>query len=141
MASGSEDEQQGAWYFGSNSYDSESNSESEDEPHTMEEQEPQQPNHHKPRLTNELRQVIFQEMLSLRVSESLPHGTFKRIAQKYGYTHRTIRDLWKRAIQSEEANKPYVVESKFKHCGRKRVAVPPNILESRPMGERTCIRD
>ena len=34
MASGSEDEQQGAWYFGSNSYVLESSSESEEEPHT-----------------------------------------------------------------------------------------------------------
>ena len=59
----------------------------------MEEIEPQQQNQHKPRLTNELRQLIFQEMLSLIVSDSLPHGTFKRIAQKYGYIHRTIRDL------------------------------------------------
>ncbi|XP_057550533.1 uncharacterized protein LOC130828586 [Amaranthus tricolor] len=80
-------------------------------------------------------------MLSLKVSDSLPHGTFKRIAQKYGYTHRTIRDLWKRAIQTKEANKPYIVEPKYKNCGRKRVVVPPNLLESKPIGECTCIRD
>ena len=78
----------------------------------MEEIGPQQQNQHKPRLTNELRQLIFQEMLSLKVSDSLPHGTFKRIAQKYSYTHRTIRDLWKRAIQTKEAHKPCIVESK-----------------------------
>ena len=41
MALGNEDEQQGAWYFGSNAYDLESNSESEEEPENMEEQEPQ----------------------------------------------------------------------------------------------------
>ena len=90
MASGSEDEQQGAWYFRSDSYVPESSSESEEEPHNMEEIRPQQQNQHKPRLTNELRQLIFQEMLSLKVSDSLPHGTFKRIAQKYGYTHRSM---------------------------------------------------
>ncbi|XP_057517075.1 uncharacterized protein LOC130798203 [Amaranthus tricolor] len=141
MASGSEDEQQGAWYFGSNSYVPESSSESEEEPQKMEEIGPQQQNQHKPKVTNELRQLIFQEMLSLKVSDLLPHGTFKCIAKKYGCTHRTIRDLWKRAIQTKEANKPYIVESKYKNCGRKRVVVPPNLLESRPIGERTCIRD
>ncbi|XP_057539477.1 uncharacterized protein LOC130817659 [Amaranthus tricolor] len=41
MASGSEDEQQRAWFFGSNSYVSESNSESEEESQIMEEMEPQ----------------------------------------------------------------------------------------------------
>ncbi|XP_057546557.1 uncharacterized protein LOC130825360 [Amaranthus tricolor] len=107
----------------------------------IEEQQPQQQDHHKPRLSNELRHFIFQEMLSLKVSDSLPHGTFKRIAQKYGYHHRTIRNIWKQAIQTKEANKPYVVESKYKNCGRKRVVVPPNILETKPMGYRTCIRD
>ena len=76
----------------------------------MKEIGPQQQNQHKPRVTNELRQLIFQEMLSLKVSDSLSRGTFKRIAQKYGYTHRTIRDLWKRAIQTKEANK-------IIHCG------------------------
>ena len=80
-------------------------------------------------------------MSSLKVSNSLSHGTFKLIAQKYGYHHKTIRNLWKQAIQTKEANKPYIVESKYKNCGRKRVVVPPNILESKPMGERTCIRD
>ena len=55
----------------------------------------QQTNHHKSRLSNELRHLIFQEMLSLKTSDSLPHGTFKRIAQKYGYHHITIRNLWK----------------------------------------------
>ena len=107
----------------------------------MEEQEPQQQDHHKSRLNNELRHLIFQEMLSLKVSDSLSHGTFERIAQKYGYHHRTIRNLWKRTIQTKEAKKPYVVESKYKNCGRKRMVTPPNILESKPMGERTCIRD
>ena len=105
MALGSEDEQQGAWYFGSNAYDLESSSESEEESQIMEEQEPQQQDH-KPRLSNELRHLIFQEMLSLKVSDSLPHGTFKLISQKYGYHHRTIRNLWKRAIQAKEANNP-----------------------------------
>ena len=56
MALGSEDEQQGAWYFGSNSYVPESSSESEEEPQNMEEIEPQQQNQPKPRLTNKLRQ-------------------------------------------------------------------------------------
>ncbi|XP_057535388.1 uncharacterized protein LOC130813569 [Amaranthus tricolor] len=106
MASGSEDEQQGAWYFGSNSYVPKSSSESEEEPQNMEEIGPHQQNQHKPRLMNELRQLIFQDMLSLK-----------------------------------EANKPYIVESKFKNCGKKRVVVPPNLLESRPIGEHTCIRD
>ena len=32
MASGSEDEEQGAWYFGPNAYDLESSSESKEEP-------------------------------------------------------------------------------------------------------------
>ncbi|XP_057523753.1 uncharacterized protein LOC130803591 [Amaranthus tricolor] len=107
----------------------------------MEEQEPQQQDHHKSRLNNELRHLIFQEMLSLKVSGSLPHGTFKRIAQKCSYHHRTIRNLWKRAIQTKEANRSYVVESNYKKCGRKRVVVPPNILEFKLMGERTYIRD
>ncbi|XP_057543493.1 uncharacterized protein LOC130821721 [Amaranthus tricolor] len=141
MASGIEDEQQGAWYFGSNSYVPECSSESEEEPQNVEQIGPQQQIQYKRRLTNELRQLILQDLLSLKVSDSLPHGTFKRIAQKYGYTHRTIRNLWKRAIQTKEANKPYNVESKFKNCGRKRVVIPPNLLESRPIGERTCIRD
>ena len=77
----------------------------------------------------------------MRTSDSLPHGNFKRIAQKYGNDHRTIRNLWKRAMQSKEANKPYIVDSKYINCGRKRVMMPPNMLESKPMGERTCIRD
>ena len=47
----------------------------------MEEQQAQQTDHHKPRLSNELRHLIFQEKLSLKVSDSLPHVTFKRIAQ------------------------------------------------------------
>ena len=85
MASGSEDEEQGAWYFGSNAYDPKSSSKSEEQS--------QQQNHHKPRLINELRHLIFQEMLSLKVSDSFPHGTFKRISQKYGYHHRIIRNL------------------------------------------------
>ena len=109
-----------------NAYDPESNSKSEEEPQNMEEEEPQQQDHYKPMLSNELRHHIFQKMLSLKVSDSLPHGTFKWIAQKYGYHHRTIRNLWKRAVQTKEANKPYVVESKYKNCVRKRVVVPPN---------------
>ncbi|XP_057519712.1 uncharacterized protein LOC130800272 [Amaranthus tricolor] len=44
-------------------------------------------------------------------------------------------------MQTKEANKPYIVESKYKNYGRKRVVVPPNLLESRPIGECTCIRD
>ena len=83
MASGNEDEEQGAWCFGSNAYDQESSLESEEEPQYMEEQQAQQTDHHMPRLSNELRHLIFQEMQSLKVSDSLPHGTFKRIAQKY----------------------------------------------------------
>ena len=63
MASGNEDEEQGAWYFRSNAYDPESSSESEEEPLYMEEQQAQQIDHHKPRLNNELRHLIFQEML------------------------------------------------------------------------------
>ena len=74
--------------------------------------EEQQQNHHKLRLSNELRHLIFKEMLSLEVSDSLPHGIFKRIAQKYSYHHRNIKNLWKRGVQTKEANKPYVVESK-----------------------------
>ena len=66
----------------SNAYDQKSSSESEEEPQNMEEQEPQQQDHHKLRLNDELRHLISQEMLSLKVSDSLPHGTFKRIAQK-----------------------------------------------------------
>ena len=44
-------------------------------------------------------------------------------------------------MQSKEANKSCITDSKYKNCGRKRVVVPPNILESKPMGDRTCIRD
>ena len=44
-------------------------------------------------------------------------------------------------MQTKEANKPYVVDSKYKNYGQKRVVVPPNILESKPMGNSTCIRD
>ena len=99
MASGSEDEIEGAWYYGSSQYDPQSSLESKQEPTEMAEQQgEQQDNHHKPRLNSKMRHLIFQEMLSLRTSDSLPHGTFKRIAQKYGYHHRTIRNLWKRAI-------------------------------------------
>ena len=128
--------------FRSSYYDPQSNSESEEEPVNMENQQAeQQNNHHKARLSSELRHLIFQEMLSLRTIDSLPHETFKRIAQKYGYHHRTIRDLWKRAMLTKEVNKTYIVDSKYKNCGRKRVVVPPNILESKPMGNRTCIRD
>lgn len=128
--------------LGSNAYDPDSSLESEEEPQNMEDQQAQQQsNHHKPRLSNELRHLIFQEMLSLKTSDSLPHGSFKRIAKKYGYHHRTIRNLWKRAMQTKEANKPYIVDSKYKNCRRKRVVVPPNIYESKPMGNRTCIRD
>ena len=47
MASGSEDEIEGAWYFGSNQYDPQSSSESEQESVEMaEQQEEQQDNHH-----------------------------------------------------------------------------------------------
>ena len=82
MASGSEDEIKGAWYFGSSQYDPQSSLESEQEPVEMtEQQEEQQDNHHKPRLNSEMRHLIFQKMLSLRTSDSLLHGTFKRIAQ------------------------------------------------------------
>ncbi|XP_057517907.1 uncharacterized protein LOC130798830 [Amaranthus tricolor] len=31
--------------------------------------------------------------------------------------------------------------NKVQNCGRKRVVVTPNIIESKPMGEHTCIRD
>ncbi|XP_057532935.1 uncharacterized protein LOC130810827 [Amaranthus tricolor] len=44
-------------------------------------------------------------------------------------------------MQTKEANKSFVVDSKYKNRGRKRVVVPPNILESKPMGNHTCIRD
>ena len=82
MASGSEDEIQGAWYFGSSQYDPQSSSKSELEQAKMAEQQvEQQDNHHKPRLNSEMRHLIFQKMLSLRTSDSLLHGTFKRIAQ------------------------------------------------------------
>ena len=91
MASGSEDEIEGAWYFGSSQCNPQSSSESEQQP--TEQQGEQQDNHHKPRLSSEMRHLIFQEMLSLRSSDSLPHGTFKRIAKKYGFHHRTIRNL------------------------------------------------
>ena len=47
MASGSEDEIEGAWYFGSNQYDPQSSSESEQESVEMaEQQEEQQDNQH-----------------------------------------------------------------------------------------------
>jgi hypothetical protein len=140
MASENEEEIQGAWYFGSNQYDPQSSSESEEEPIENDPAVPQLPQR-KPRLTNELRHLILQEMLSIKVDDNLPHGTFVKMANKYGYTPRTIRNLWKRAIESKEENKPYVVDSKFRNCGRKRVEVQPNALESKPMGERTCIRD
>ena len=77
MALGSKDEEQRAWYFGSNAYDPESSSESKEEPQSMEEQQTQQTDHHKLRLSNELRHLIFQEMLSLNFGDSLPHGTTK----------------------------------------------------------------
>ncbi|XP_057532677.1 uncharacterized protein LOC130810579 [Amaranthus tricolor] len=141
MASNNDDELQGAWYFGSNAYDSQSSSNYEEEPQEIDAQQIEQQDQRKSRLTNELRHLILHEMLSLKVSDSLPHGTFVRIANKYGYTPRSIRNLWKRAIETKEENKPYVVDSKYKNCGRKRVQVPPNVLESKPMGERTCIRD
>ena len=79
--------------FGSNAYDPESSSESEEKPQHMEELQAAQTDHHKSRLSNELRHLIFQEILSLKISDSLPHGRIKRIAQKYGYTHKTIRNL------------------------------------------------
>ncbi|XP_057526564.1 uncharacterized protein LOC130805796 [Amaranthus tricolor] len=141
MASDNDDELQGAWYFGSNAYDSQSSSSSDEEPQEMDAQQIEQQGQRKTRLTNELRHLILHEMLSLKVSDSLPHGTFVRIANKYGYKPRAIQNLWKRAIENKEENKPYVVDSKYKNCGRKRVQVPPNVLESKPMGERTCIRD
>ena len=141
MGSDNEDELQGAWYFGSNEYDPQSSSESKEEPHENDAAVPEHHPQRKPRLINELRNLILHEMLSLKVSDTLPHGTFVRIANKYRYTPRTIQNLWKRAIQSKEENKPYVVDAKFRNCGRKRVEVPPNILESKPMGECTCIRD
>ncbi|XP_057517048.1 uncharacterized protein LOC130798177 [Amaranthus tricolor] len=131
----------GAWYFGSNAYDSQSSSNSDEEPQEIDAQQIEQQDQRKPRFTNELRHLILHEMLSLKVSDSLPHGTFVRIANKYGYTPRSIRNLWKRAIETKEENKPYVVDSKYKNCGRKRVQVLTNVLESKPMGERTCIRD
>ena len=58
MASRSEDEQQRAWYFGSNAYDPESSLESKKEPQNLEEQEPQQQDHHKPRLSNKVSTTI-----------------------------------------------------------------------------------
>ena len=76
-----------------NAYDPELSSESEEESQHMEDQQAQQTNHHKPWDNNELRHLVFQEMLSLKTSDSLPQGTFKRIAQKYAYHHRTIRNL------------------------------------------------
>ncbi|XP_057517823.1 uncharacterized protein LOC130798740 [Amaranthus tricolor] len=141
MASNDEDEVEGAWYFGSNAYDPESSSSSDEEPQENDAQQIEQQHQRKTRLTNHMRHLILHEMLSLKVSDSLPHGTFVRIANKYGYTPRTIRNIWKRAIETKEENKPYVVDSKYKNCGRKRVQVAPNVLESKPMGERTCIRD
>ena len=97
MASGSEDEIKGAWYFGSSQYDPQSSS-SEQEPAEMVEQQGEQRKHHKPRLSSEMRHLIFQEMLSMRTTDSLPYGTFQKIVEKYGYHYRTIRNLWKRAI-------------------------------------------
>ncbi|XP_057523968.1 uncharacterized protein LOC130803783 [Amaranthus tricolor] len=135
MASNDEDEVEGAWYFGSNAYHSQSSSSSDEEPQEIDAQQIEQQDQRKTRLTNELRHLILHEMLSLKVSDSLPHGTFVRIANKYGYTPRSIRNLWKRAIETKEENKPYVVDSKYKNCGRKRFQVPPNVLESKPMGE------
>jgi hypothetical protein len=94
MASGSEDEIEGAWYFESNQYDPQSSSESEEEPqqNIVEQQGAQEPQHN-PRISNEMRHLIFQELLSLHTNDKLPHGTFQRIGQKYGYHHRTIRRL------------------------------------------------
>lgn len=134
MTSGSKDEIEGAWYFGSNNYDPQSSSESEEEPA----KKVQQANSsHKLRLSSELRYLIFQEMLLLIV-DSLPHGTFKTIVLKYGYHH--SRNLLKRAMLTKEGNKLFIVDSKYKKCWRKRVVVAPNILDSKPMGNRTCMR-
>ena len=94
MASGSEDEIEGAWYFGSSLYDPQSSSESEQVPtEIVEQQGERQDNHHKPRLNSEMRHLIFQEMLSMRTNNSLPHGTFQRIVELYDYHHRTMRNL------------------------------------------------
>ena len=74
-------------------------------------------------------------MLSLKVSDSLPHGTFKRVAQKYKFHNRTIRNLWKWAISNQRSKQAIRVESKYKNCRT------PNILESKPMSNRAFIRD
>ena len=74
MDSGSEEEIEGAWYFRSSQYDPQSSSESKQEPAEMVEQQGErQDNHHKPRLSSEMRHLIFQEMLSMRTTESLPY--------------------------------------------------------------------
>ena len=85
MASGSQDEIKGAWYFGSSQYDPQSSSDSEQEPTEMVEQQGEQHNHHKPGLSSEMRHLKFQEMLSMRTTDSLPYETFQKITEKYGY--------------------------------------------------------
>ena len=60
MTSKSDDNDQGARYFGSNTYNPDLSSESKEEPQHMEDQKAQQqPNRHKLRLINELRYLIF----------------------------------------------------------------------------------
>ena len=58
-----------------------------------------QPNHHKPRLNNQMRQQILLHLLNISVAENL-HQT----AEKFGYSRRTISYLWNKFEKQKQTS-------------------------------------
>ncbi|XP_021857977.1 uncharacterized protein [Spinacia oleracea] len=103
-------------------------------------------NHHKPRtprINNELRLeiLLFLLLRKEKHSDELIHGTNRQAVIKFGYTRKTIRLIWQRALAHKAAMDSYFYDSKYHNCGRKRIQVTYESIASIAMGDRTTIID
>ena len=88
-----------------------------------------------------MRQQILLHLLNISFVGNLPYGSINKMAEKFGYSRRTITYLWNKAEKQKQTSEKYDLDHNYHKYGRKRITVPYESIASIQMGDRTCIRD
>ena len=77
--------------------------------------------------SNDLKVVIYLELLAHTTPPVLHHGVSRAAALKFGVPQRIVQKIWRRG---QDGGIEGVVNKYAKNCGWKRIEVPPDALKS-----------
>ncbi|XP_010694723.1 uncharacterized protein LOC104907487 [Beta vulgaris subsp. vulgaris] len=95
----------------------------------------------KPEMKHDNRRKAIDELLVMEEKGTLPYGSMKKTAQKYGVSRYAIERLWKRACKQRAKGDVIDVRSRKKRTvGRRAKEYTEEFLQSVPLNLRTLVR-